>query len=338
MTAHPPVPRYPELDLSALQLQPIATREHKVRAADFVDVKSLDRAAGAFLWDALPDQFAGIDLRDTARHLVDCLAHGWPVVLTTGAHVVKVGVSPYLIDWIQRGVLSVIGVNGAFLVHDVEIATYGETSEWVGKTIVDGRFGMAQETGAILNDAFNTGVPAGLGLGESIGYALASGAVPTPFGHLSVLRAAYEAGMPFTVHLALGTDVYHYYPTADGAILGAGTMRDFRIFAKVLTQLTEGGLLWNLGSAVIMPVVIEKALAVAQNLGHKPGPIWGVNFDMQVHYRSNLNPVTRAKEVGGRGMHIIGHHELLVPLLWHLVESECLRRGVTPSPIRHNAT
>lgn len=328
MTAPFPLPRHPELDLGGLHLEPIAGREHKVKAQDFVHVAALDRTAGAQLWQALPDQFAGTELREAARHLVECVATGKPVILTTGAHVVKVGVSPYLIDWVRRGILRAIGVNGAFLVHDVEIATYGETSEWVGKTIVEGRFGMAQETGAILNGAFNTYVPQGLGLGGSIGYALASGEVAAPYGDLSVLKAACEAEVPFTVHLALGTDVYHYHPAADGAILGAGTMRDFRIFAHVLTELSEGGLIWNLGSAVIMPVVIEKCLAVAQNLGFKPGPFWGLNFDMQVHYRANLNPVMRAREVGGRGIHVIGHHELLVPLFWHLVEAELAAQGI----------
>ncbi|HYE79723.1 MAG TPA: hypothetical protein VEI97_17185 [bacterium] len=321
-------PRHPEIDLSRLSLQPIATREHKVNANDFVDVTALDRTAGAQLWRALPNQFAGIDLRDLARHLVDCVERGLPVVLTTGAHPVKVGVTPYLIDWIRRGVLTAVAVNGAFCVHDVEIATYGETSEWVGATIVHGRFGMAQETGDLLNGAFNDFVPQGLGLGQALGERLTDGTIPQPHGHLSLIRAAHEVGIPLTIHLAMGTDVYHYHPTADGAVLGAGTMRDFRIFTHALTRLDRGGLIWNLGSAVLLPVVIEKALAVGQNLGHKPGPFWGANFDMQIHYRSNLNPVVRAREVGGRGMHVIGHHELLVPLFWHLVEAELAARGI----------
>ncbi|MEO7994320.1 MAG: hypothetical protein ABI743_07965 [bacterium] len=323
-----PTARYPELDLGNLQLESLADRTHKVKLGDLVRVEPLDPAAGAQLWKALPDQFAGTDIRAIATHFVDCIGQGLPILLTTGAHVVKVGVSPYLIDWVRKGYFKSVSANGAFCVHDVELAIHGETSEWVGATIVEGRFGMARETGAVLNGAFNHYVPQGMGLGQAIGYAMSIGEAPVLHPDISLLQTCAERGVPFTVHLALGTDVYHYHPSADGAILGEGTMRDFRIFAKVISTLGQGGMIWNLGSAVIMPVVIEKALAVAQNLGFKPGPFWGVNFDMQIHYRSNLNPVQRAKEVGGRGIHIIGHHEILVPLLWHLVESELVRRGV----------
>ena len=309
--------RYEEIDLSRLSLISIHDRKSLVKVEDFGCPEKMDAKAFASLYDALPDILAARELKKLARRLIDFKDEGKPVIVTMGAHNVKVGVSPFIIDLMKRGFVSAIGVNGAFAIHDTEIALFGKTSEDVRSHINLGLFAVTKETSDFLNNAANKYVPMGLGLGESYGKALME--TGAPHGNVSVIKMAYELGIPLTVHVALGTDFIHVHPSMKGAIIGEGSMRDFRIFAKQISKLTNGGAIVNIGSAVIMPVVIEKAIAVTQNLGYDLKNFLGVNLDFMKHYRTGLNPLSRAREVGGEAIEIIGHHEINIPLLWGMI-------------------
>ena len=243
------------------------------------------------------------------------------VVVMLGGHIVKTGLSPLLIDLMKRGVITHLAMNGSAAIHDYEIARFGATSEDVARGLVDGTFGMAEETGRGMNEAFITGMKSEWGMGESIARSLRE--LPLSNGDLSVLLAAYRLGVPCTVHAALGAEIIHQHPAANGAAIGDTSHRDFRRLAASLTGLHDGGVVLNLGSAVIMPEVFLKALTIARNLNAgKPTGFTSCDLDMQRHYRPRVNVVQRPTQGSGKGYEITGHHEIMVPLLtWGVISA-----------------
>jgi hypothetical protein len=310
--------KYQQLDLSAVRTYSVRERQNKVATAEFG--KPLPAGASfAEFFDSLPDILAGQELRAVVDAIVRARQNDRPVIITMGAHVIKVGLSPLLIDWMQRGVVAAIATNGAGAVHDTEIARFGVTSEDVGAGIKSGLFGMAQETGEFINGAAKRAQSTLSGFGETLGEMLLEEAESgeAPHSDLSLLANGKKLGVPVTIHVALGSDIPHPQPSHDGAATGAASWNDFKIFANVMKDLS-GGVLLNFGSAVLLPTIIEKSLAVCRNLGHDVSDFTGVNFDFIQHYRSTWNPVRRANELTqgqGRGIAITGHHELMIPLL-----------------------
>jgi hypothetical protein len=305
---------YAQLDLSQVRTYPVGDRQNKVEVSTFGRV--LPRGASfADFFDSLPDILAGRELRAVVDAIVAAKGNGRKVLLTMGAHVIKVGLAPLLIDWMEKGVLDAIALNGAGAVHDTESARFGQTSEDVGAGIKTGMFGMARETGEFINAAAKLAQERSRGFGETLGEQLLE--TKPEFLHLSLLAAGRRLGIPVTVHVAIGSDIPHPQPSMDGAATGAATYTDFKIWSHCVTELT-GGVLLNVGSSVLLPTIIEKSLAVTRNLGYDVRDFTGVNFDFIQHYRSTWNPVRRAQELSegqGRGIAITGHHELTIPLL-----------------------
>jgi len=273
--------------------------------------------------DGLPGILAARDLRTAAERIAGALRRGRPVVLGMGAHPIKVGLGPLIVDLIERGRLAALAMNGACLVHDFELAWNGRTSEDVGPGLDRGLFGMARETGEFLNAACRDGVAAGGGLGRSVGEAILRDRLP--FRRHSILAAAARASIPATVHVAIGTDIIHMHPSADGAAIGEGSMRDFRLLAGVIARL-GGGVYLNLGSAVVLPEVFVKALNLARNVGNPVRRLTTIDMDFNRHYRPAVNVVDRPTAAGGLGIHLTGHHEIMFPLLWAAVEDALARR------------
>ncbi len=310
---------YREADLSRLKTVPIAQRSNKVDPTLLAHPPGSDRSFAAF-WKSLPDILAAKDL----RLVVDAIAAAAGkrgVVAMLGGHVIKVGLGPLLIALLRRRVLTHVAMNGSAAIHDFELAAYGGTSEDVAAGLDDGTFGMAEETGREMNAAITAGAQANLGAGEALADAL-RGRKTLRGKEVSVLVACAELGVPVTVHAAIGAEITHQHPTADGAALGATSHRDFRRLAASLPALDGGGVVFNLGSAVVMPEVFLKALSIARNLnGGKPAKFMAVDCDMQRHYRPRVNVVERPTRAGGRGIMLTGHHELLFPLLcWAVLE------------------
>jgi hypothetical protein len=273
----------------------------------------------------LPDFLGARDLREVACAVVKARAGGGRVLLAMGAHPIKVGLSSVIIDLLQEGWISALAMHGAGMVHDFEIGWAGHTSEDVEESLARGDFGMAEETGRLLNEMIRKGVSRGEGLGEAVGKGLLKEAAP--FGERSLLVASIHCGHPATVHVALGTDVHHLHPMADGAILGEGSYRDFLTFCERVAEL-EGGVHINLGSAVVLPEVFLKAVSLARNLGHPLRQITTANLDFIQHYRPLANVVRRPTAAGGKGYSVTGHHEILVPLLAAAIKEEAARRGM----------
>ena len=310
--------RYPEADLSRLAVGPLAARPTRVRVEDFA--RPLDPAAARAVLDSLPDQLAARDLREVIARVAQSRRLGRPVVAMCGGHVVKVGVSPCLIALMERGLVTHLALNGAAALHDVEIARSGRTSEDVEAHLHAGTFGMVDETGDFMNRAATEGAARAEGLGEAWGRALAEEGSP----HLaaSLLATAWRLRLPATVHVAIGTDTIHHHPRCDGAALGAASLRDFRIFAATLAE-ARGASVLNFGSAVLLPEVFLKALAVARNLGADLSELTTANFDQIQHYRPRLNVVERpTRGAGSRGYSLTGHHEIMVPLFAAALQAE----------------
>ena len=310
------------LDVSRVRTVPLARRPSLVAA------RSLGRPVRAGmtvrgLIARLPDILAARDLRGAVERLTRALRRGRPVVLGMGAHPIKVGLGPVIVDLIERGRLAAVAMNGACLVHDFELAWNGRTSEDVGPGLERGTFGMARETGEFLNRATREGVAAGLGLGRAIGDAILRARLP--FHRTSILAAAARADIPATAHVAIGTDIIHMHPSADGAAIGEGSLRDFHLLAGVVARLA-GGVYLNLGSAVVLPEVFVKALNLARNVGHPVRDLTTIDMDFTRHYRPAVNVVARPTAAGGRGIHLTGHHEIMFPLLWAAVEDARARR------------
>ena len=310
--------RYREADLSQLAVMSVTDRPTKVRVEDFA--KPLDPAAAQAVLDSLPDQLAARDLREVVARTAQAVFDQRPVVVMCGGHVIKVGVTPCLVQLIELGVVTHVAMNGAAAIHDVEIARIGRTSEDVEAGLHQGRFGMVDETGDFMSAAMSEGATRGEGLGECWGRAVEE--AKAPHREVSLLASAWRAGIPATVHVAIGTDTIHHHPRCDGAALGTTTLRDFRIFAATLAQ-ARGAVVLNLGSAVIMPEVFLKALSVARNLGAELEQLTTVNFDQIQHYRPRLNVVERpTRGSGGHGYSLTGHHEIMIPLFCAAVLAE----------------
>ena len=262
--------------------------------------------------EKLPDILAAKDFRSAVKAIVRARQDNRPVVLGMGAHPIKVGLSPIIIDLMQKGVITAVATNGACIVHDFEISFIGHTSEDVEKELCTGTFGMAGETGSYLNRAIKDGVKKGYGIGRSVGEMIQKSKFE--FKEKSIFASAYELGIPATVHVAIGTDIIHMHPEADGSAIGEGSFRDFKLFTSVVSDL-EGGVYINLGSAVIMPEVFLKALSVARNLGNKVKKITTVNMDFIQHYRPRENVLKRPTINNGYAYALTGHHEIMFPLL-----------------------
>ena len=312
--------RYPQIDPSGIKTRPIGHRTHKVKVADF---SKPSRKVGASFMDGLPRQLKALDWREFCTSLAGAFQAGKPVIAMLGAHVVKVGCTPFIIDWVERGLLTGIAFNGATAIHDLEIAMWGETSEDVAAGLKDGTFGMVEETPRFITRAAELARDKGLGLGEALGVEIIEAEAPNAAN--SLLAACYRCQVPLSVHVALGTDTIHQHPAIDGAALGASSMTDFRIFAAAVSRLSEGSVVMNLGSAVILPEVFLKALTLCRNLGHPCQGLVTADFSMIQQYRPTVNVVGRPTVAGGgKGYTFIGHHELMIPLLHNCVE-ECLR-------------
>jgi hypothetical protein len=302
---------YDEFDLSGVRTYPLASRQSKARAQDFA--RPYRRGEGLSGWlDGLPHILAGGDFRAVVARLVEARHSGGGIIWGFGAHVLKTGLSPVLVDLMRRGFVSALATNGAGIIHDFEIALSGSTSEDVDESLGPGRFGMAEETGTLLNRAITDGVSAGFGIGQAVGAYLRQ--AQPPHAQLSVAATAAELGIPLTVHVAIGTDIIHMHPSASGAALGEGSLRDFRYFVANVARL-EGGVYLNCGSAVILPEVFLKAVALARNHGLSLANLTTVNIDFVRLYRPQTNVVSRPTKGIGTGYSLVGHHELLIPLL-----------------------
>lgn len=303
-----------EIDLARVKTVPIALRPNKVRSEDFAKAPGDDRSFSAFL-KALPDVLKAQDFRKVVDAVVRATTRKRAVIVMAGGHVVKTGIAPVLVDLMRRGAITHLAMNGSAAIHDYEIARFGATSEDVAAGLRDGSFGMAEETGRGLNDAFVNGTRHGWGMGESVARALeAQPSLKHP--EQSIVLAAYRQWIPVTVHAALGAEIIHQHPAANGAAIGETSHRDFRRLAASCEDLHQGGVVLNLGSAVIMPEVFLKALTVARNVnGGKPTDFTTADFDMQRHYRPRVNVVQRPVLEGGEGFEITGHHEIMIPML-----------------------
>ncbi len=265
----------------------------------------------------LPDILAARDLRTVADAIVAAYKKKRAVVFMLGGHVVKTGCSPLIIDLLERRVIRHLVMNGATAIHDFEIARFGQTSEDVAENLADATFGMVDETGREMNEAFQKGKEEDWGMGESLArFLVNAGAANAEF---SMLVAAHEADVPVTVHVAIGAEIIHQHPSCRGAAIGETSYRDFRILVESLKSLGNGGVVVNVGSAVILPEVFLKALTLARNLGHNVNDFTAVNLDMIRHYRPEVNVIGRPVQTGGRGIHITGHHEIMIPLLYRAV-------------------
>jgi hypothetical protein len=303
------------VDLHAIRTRPIAERASKVGIADLAPPPDPRRPVGEFL-ELLPRQLAAEGLRRLVRAILTAHLAGRPVVAMLGGHVVKVGASPALLALIERRVVNCLAMNGAAAIHDFELAMWGKTSETVEETLGEGAFGMASETAELMNEATCEGEVHGIGLGEALGRALVERRAP--HRGTSLLAVGYELGIPVTVHVAIGTDILHQHPSASGRAIGDTSFRDFRRFAAVLGGLS-GGVVLNLGSAVIMPEVFLKALSVVRNLGAPLTALTTANLDFVRHYRPGKNVLERPTRGIGEGIELVGHHEIMLPLLASLV-------------------
>jgi len=309
--SHEKHPRYEEFDLSDVRTYPLASRASKVRAQDFARPFVAGSGVSGLI-ASMPGLLAAADFRAVTQRIAAARRTGAGLVWGFGAHVIKAGLGPVLIDLMERGYVSALATHGAGIIHDFEIALGGATSEDVDETLGPGRFGMAEETGTLLNGAINAAVSAGGGIGEAVATYLA--ATAPPYAHLSVAAAAARIGIPLTVHVALGTDITHMHPAASGAALGEGSLRDFRRFVAHAATLA-GGVYLNCGSAVILPEVFLKAVALVRNRGLALQDMTTVNIDFARLYRPQTNVVSRPTRESGHGYSLIGHHELLIPLL-----------------------
>ncbi len=299
------------IDLEELKTYPLEERASKVNVDDFGEPWKPGRGLADWV-QSLPSILAGSDFRCVVEAIVRAVQTRKPIILAMGAHPIKVGLNPVLLDLLDRGILTGVALNGAGIIHDAELAMTGNTSEDVPAQLKSGRFGMAGDTADFLNESIAQGAKHDQGLGRAIGAKLA--ASNFPFKHLSLLAGGFERNVPITVHVAIGTDTLHFHPSADGAAIGKTSHLDFRIFARLVSKL-EQGVFINLGSAVILPEVFLKALSLVRNLGHEVRRFTTLNMDFIRQYRPQTNVVLRPTLSGGAGYTLVGHHEIMFPLL-----------------------
>jgi hypothetical protein len=296
------------IEFAGLKTIGLAERGGKVKVADFAHVYQAGSGVTGLI-ESLPHILAGDSFRAVVDAIAAARAKGRAILWGMGGHVVKCGLAPVLLDLMRRGYVTGFALNGSAAIHDFEIALAGHTSEDVEAALPDGRFGSAEETGRDMNLVIAEGVRDGIGIGEALGRAL-------PAHPASLLHGAYQNGTPVTVHVAIGTDTPHTHPAADPAAIGAASHHDFRLFCTLVTELNDGGVYVNLGSAVVLPEVFLKAVSAVRNLGHPLRGFTTANFDFLQHYRPRANVVERPHAAGGgKGYAITGHHELMVPLL-----------------------
>src|SRR5712692_6126302 len=300
------------IDLTPIATYPLASRPSKVAADDFARLSVDDVSLGNLLHN-LPNILAARELRELAGLIRAAKQKGRAIIVGLGGHVIKTGLAPILIDLMQRGYVTAFAMNGSAMIHDFEIALVGATSEDVDATLGGGSFGMAEETGRIINEATIAGASDNIGMGEAIGRQLE--VMRPAHAEKSMLHAAYEARVPVTVHVAIGTDIVHIHPTADGASIGQTTLQDFRLLCSLVRELNGGGVYLNLGSAVVLPEVFLKTVTAVRNLGYKLQDFCTANFDFIQQYRPLTNVVRRPVAGSGRGFSFIGHHEIMIPLL-----------------------
>jgi hypothetical protein len=310
--------KIPPLSLEGVATYSLKGRRSKVNRQDFGQPWQQGGSFREYL-NRLPNILAAADLRQIAAAWLEARRQENLVILGFGAHALKVGLSPIIIDLMRQGLLSAVALNGAGIIHDAEIAMVGQTSEEVEAVLEAGQFGMAEEAASFLNNAIQWGAEQNLGLGEAVGRCLL--AAGFPYNDLSVMAQAAALEVPATVHVAVGTDIIHMHPSVAPAALGQTTHHDFRLVAALVSRLT-GGLYLNLGSAVLLPEVFLKAISLARNLGHAVDPITTVNLDFIQHYRPLTNVVRRPTQGSGRGYALTGHHEILFPLLAAMVIEE----------------
>ncbi|MBN2032486.1 MAG: hypothetical protein JW836_04355 [Deltaproteobacteria bacterium] len=303
--------RWKPISLEGVRAYPLSQRPSKVKSDDFGKPWSAGGDLSAWL-RALPDILAARDFRNVAASIVRAAKKGNMIILAMGAHAVKVGLNPVIIDLMERGIIRGLAMNGACIIHDTEIAMAGHTSEDVAARLGEGKFGMAEEPAVFLNEAVREGAKAEMGLGAAVGERLSL--AKFPYGRFSLLARAFELDIPVTVHVAIGTDTIHFHPSVDGPSLGYATHLDFRLFARLVSEL-EGGVFINLGSAVILPEVFLKAVSLVRNLGHRLKEVTTVNMDFIRQYRPITNVVQRPTLEGGQGYSLMGHHEIMFPLL-----------------------
>ena len=301
--------------LKHVQTYSIHQRQHKVSVADFMDVAAWQ--AQPTLRLLFPHILKGQDILSVVDGFVAAHRRGRAIIFALGAHVIKCGLSPLLIEMMRRGWLQGLVLNGAGAIHDLEVALIGMTSEDVAQNLISGQFGMVAETPQLMNKALQEFEGEHVGMGAALGQALAQG--DFPYKQYSLLAAAYTYKVPLTVHVAIGTDTIHMHPTTDGALLGQATYRDFQRLTLLLRELHDGGCYWNIGSAVLLPEVFLKALTLCRNVGYPVERFVTVNLDMIQHYRPAYNVVQRPTQDGGAGYTLIGHHEIMLPLLYAMI-------------------
>jgi hypothetical protein len=305
------VPDPKPISLEGIASYPLKSRTSKVTVQDFA--KPWKRGGTLGLWiKSLPRILAANDFRKVVDHVVRAVQGKKMIILGMGAHPIKVGLNPVIIDLIDRGIVTALAMNGAGIIHDTELAMAGHTSEDVAAQLGAGKFGMAEEPARFLNEAIIDGAGRDMGLGKAVGSLLVKEAFP--YNHLSLLARAFELDIPVTVHVALGTDTIHFHPSVDGGAVGKTSHLDFRIFAGLVSQL-EGGVFINLGSAVVIPETFLKALTLVRNLGHEVKRFTTVNMDFMRHYRPMTNVVERPTLEEGEGYALVGHHEIMFHLL-----------------------
>jgi len=303
--------KYAPIVIKNLTTCPISNRESKVGISDFARRWTKGGDFAEFL-DTLPHILAAEDLKRVITAVADAFANNRRIIFGMGAHVIKVGLNPLVIDLMHRGVFSAVAMNGAGIIHDFELAIAGNTSEDVSATLGSGQFGMTEETGRYLSEAVHLANTESLGLGAAVGRMINRNNMP--HRDMSILAAADAMGIPVTVHVAMGTDILHMHPDFDPGAAGAASHLDFRLFAALVAELSQGVYI-NAGSAVILPEIFLKALTLVRNLGHEISGITTVNMDFIKHYRPLTNVVNRPTEGGGTGINLVGHHEIMLPLI-----------------------
>lgn len=304
---------YTMIDMQKVKTYSLKERQSKVNIDEHFAGEVNAGMSVAELLSALPRQLGSENILKVADAIIAARKQDRPVVAAIGGHVIKCGLQPVLKKLIEEGFITAVAMNGSATIHDFEIALQGATSEDVGAVLQAGDFGFAEETGAGINRALKKHLDQGCGYGAAVATEIVNGAMP--YVDYSLLATCHRCEIPMTVHVAVGTDIIHQHPEADGAVLGEMSYRDFRLLAAIVADLGDGGVWLNIGSSVIMPEVFLKALSVAQNLGHHVENFTTANFDMIQHYRPTQNVVRRPTQGGGAGYSIIGHHEINLPLL-----------------------
>ena len=303
--------KFKPIDLSGIKTCSLDDRKSKVTADDFAKAWQKGASYRDFL-DSLPGILAGAQLKSVISAIVQAYKKNRTMIFGMGAHVIKVGLSPVIIDLMERGIITAVAMNGAGIIHDLELAMIGRTSEDVAAALHDGSFGMARETGAFLNEAIAAAPEDTAGLGEAVGRCILEKRLPLL--DKSILAAGVRLGIPVTVHVAIGTDIIHMHPGFDPQKTGAATHHDFRLFASIVATL-DNGIYMNVGSAVILPEIFLKATTLVRNLGFKLAEFTTVNLDFIKHYRPLTNVIARPTAEGGQGINLVGHHEILLPLI-----------------------